>query len=302
MLKEMIKNLAAKAGNRFKPRNNYSNPDDLEKATCYIERYREIVSDPLNVLIRRVPDAGYITKAGCVILHNGNRVPIQGKYAYYKSFSDILIINRGVHEPLEEYCFQSVLEKINSSAPVMIELGAYWSHYSMWLKRRYPSSVCYMVEPDENNLECGRQNFKINGFDGVFVKALVGDGGFQLDRFVEDRGLESIEILHSDIQGHEVKMLEDARRFLGAQKAKYIFISTHSNDLHGAVIDLLKKYAYRVEVESDFETHTTSSDGFVFASAPTVPAIFENFHPLGRVDIAKSSPEALLASINHVKY
>jgi len=53
----------------------------LEKASIFKERFREIVSDPLNLLIDRVPQAGYIDQNGCVILHNGNRVPISGKYA-----------------------------------------------------------------------------------------------------------------------------------------------------------------------------------------------------------------------------
>lgn len=109
----------------------YANADDLEKASSFLERYREVVSDPLNILIKRVPEAGYVDSNGCVILHNGNRVPVNGRLAYYGGFSDILVINRGVHEPLEEYCFQVVLGQIKSASPAMIELGAYWAHYSM---------------------------------------------------------------------------------------------------------------------------------------------------------------------------
>ena len=54
----------------------FVNSDRLEKADKYLERYREIISDPLNVLIEKVPEAGYVDKTGCVILHNGNRVPM----------------------------------------------------------------------------------------------------------------------------------------------------------------------------------------------------------------------------------
>lgn len=38
-------------------------------------------------------------------------VPINGPNEYCGNFSEILILNRGVHEPLEEFCFQ---EMINS--------------------------------------------------------------------------------------------------------------------------------------------------------------------------------------------
>jgi len=89
-------------------------------------RFREIVSDPINLLIERVPDAG-IVEGGLVVLHNGNRVPFSGAGAYYEGFSDILVINRGVHEPLEEFVFQELLKAL-PERPSMIELGAYWAH------------------------------------------------------------------------------------------------------------------------------------------------------------------------------
>jgi hypothetical protein len=40
------------------------------------------------------------------------------------------VLNRGVHEPLEEFVFQEVLKRL-PEACAMIELGAYWGHYSM---------------------------------------------------------------------------------------------------------------------------------------------------------------------------
>jgi hypothetical protein len=55
-----------------------------------------------------------------VFLHNGLRV----LGAYYGPFSQLLAINRGVHEPLEEFVFQEVLKRL-PAAPSMIELGAY---------------------------------------------------------------------------------------------------------------------------------------------------------------------------------
>ena len=78
----------------------------------FLGRFREIVSDPLNLLIKRNYNSGMIDKDGYVFLHNGNRVPVTGENSYYEDFSKILIINRGVHEPLEEFCFQETLKKI----------------------------------------------------------------------------------------------------------------------------------------------------------------------------------------------
>ena len=88
-----------------------------------------MIGDPLNLLIERDPRAGTVEGTD-VYLHNGNRVPATGPGAYYGAFSQLLVVNRGVHEPLEEFVFQVVLKRLPSS-PIMIELGAYWAHYSM---------------------------------------------------------------------------------------------------------------------------------------------------------------------------
>lgn len=184
----------------------------------YIERYREIVSDPLNLLIARVPQAGFVYQNKNVILHNGNRVPVSGTYAYYDDFSDILIINRGVHEPLEEYCFQETIKKLSVSAPVMIELGGYWCHYSMWLQSHNARAKCYIVEPNKHNIKVGINNVKFDGYDGVFIQRFVNNNDFSLDSFVLENSIESVDILHSDIQGFEVQMLQGAQETLSAKK------------------------------------------------------------------------------------
>lgn len=277
-----------------------ANAATLGKACAHIERFREIVSDPLNLLIRRVPSAGFLNDGGCVFLHNGNIVPLRGKFSYYSGFSDILIINRGVHEPLEEFCFQEVLSRLDSKRPIMLELGAYWSHYSMWLKLRHPEACCYMVEPDPIGLECGKHNFRLNGYEGTFINEGVGASGFQVDQFTASRTLGEIDILHADIQGAEVEMLRGGHRFLSHHGAKYIFISTHSTDLHLEVIAQLKQYGYRIEISSDVLNETTSLDGFVFASAPNSPAMFAGFYPIGRLEIAGASTSQILKYLNSV--
>jgi hypothetical protein len=84
-----------------------STPDDI------LSRFREVISDPLNLLIHRVPLAGLVEKNE-VYLHNGNIVPLGGADAYYGQFSQSLVLNRGVHEPLEEIgriCFSRLAEK-----------------------------------------------------------------------------------------------------------------------------------------------------------------------------------------------
>jgi hypothetical protein len=263
----------------------------------FVGRFREVISDPLNLLIERVPQAG-VLEGNEVCLHNGNRVPAGGAGAYYGQFSTLLVLNRGVHEPLEEYVFQELVKHLPPS-PRMIELGAYWAHYSMWLKRVRPQAIVTMVEPDPENLAAGRANFARNGFEGEFIHAIVGKGRWELDEFFASRGLSHLDILHVDIQGAEGELLDGGLQTLGDSQIDYLFVSTHSQALHRGVAEELTRFGYRVEVSSDFDNETTSYDGFLFAASQTTHRVFSNFNHFGRTIIATSSAnDALQAVIN----
>jgi hypothetical protein len=261
-------------------------------------RFREIVSDPLNIAIRRSPNSGRVN-GSYVHLHNGLRVPIEGPFSYYHEFSRILCINRGVHEPLEEFVFQEVLQCL-PLRPRMVELGAYWGHYSMWLQKEFPHATVHLVEPDPNNLKAGIHNFEINGLTGDFIEAFVGKGHFEVDRFLMERRIPRLDILHSDIQGYEVEMLEGCSIALTKRLVDYVFVSTHSQSLHSDVLRALESVEYRIEVSADFESETTSFDGFVLASSPSVKPVFSGFVPMGRVTIEGSDPSLLSEYISSV--
>ena len=278
----------------------FGDGSNLQKGHLLLERMRDVVSDPMNLLIERVPQAGYVDSKRRVILHNGNRVPVAGRHSYYGDFSDLLVINRGVHEPLEEYCFQETLRRIRRPAPVMIELGAYWAHYSMWLKSRFPVARCTMVEPIRRNINAGRKNFQTNGFDGTFIQANVSADDFRVDEYMSTSQTEHVDILHSDIQGFEAAMLDDARQTLSSHRVDYVFVSTHSDELHVAVVDKLRGYGYRIEASSCFSDHSTSYDGFVLASSPAARRVTEGLQPWGRHDIAGASVSETLRQLNRM--
>jgi hypothetical protein len=271
---------------------------DKAKGSDYLGRFREIVSDPLNLLIRRNPLAGYVEN-GYVYLHNGLRVPLSGAGSYYDKFSEILVINRGVHEPLEEYAFQQLLPHLSAN-PTMLELGAYWAHYSMWLLQQRPLGSVWLVEPDADNLQAGIDNFHRNGFRGEFVKASVAHGEFTVDQFLADHAPTQLDILHSDIQGHEVQMLIDAAKALSAQRVRYVFVSTHSQDLHAQALDLLRGYGYCVEINADYLKQTTSFDGLLFARSRYAAPIFPGFSLLGRTDILSAGPDDVIKYLSQV--
>lgn len=268
------------------------------EAFDFLGRFREIVADPLNLMIHRDGRAGTI-EGDLVYLHNGLKVPCQGEAAYYGNFSDILVINRGVHEPLEEFVFQEVL-KVLPQGPTMLELGAYWGHYSMWLKAVHPQAQVCLVEPDANNIRTGQGNFALNGFQGEFIQAFVGAGQFGVDTYLTTHGIEHLSILHADIQGYELEMLADCAQALSAKKIDFLFISTHAQALHQGVLDQIQTLGYRLEVAADFDCETTSHDGFVFASSPYVEPVFPHFLPLGREQILTAQPQELVRYLVNV--
>ena len=82
-----------------------------------------------------MPNAGYIDENRNVILHNGVGSHSWEMAHIMEGSREILIINRGVHEPLEEFCFSRTFEASQRQkyyTHTMLELGAYWGHYSLW--------------------------------------------------------------------------------------------------------------------------------------------------------------------------
>jgi hypothetical protein len=223
-------------------------------------RFRDIISDPNNLFIKRVENAGEITD-GVITLHNGIKVH---NNCYYDDFTNILILNKGVHEPSEERTFEKVLKNIREDS-VMLELGSYWSFYSIWFLKEKQKGKSYCIECDEQFLQQGINNFKLNNVVGNFTKGFVGNSGINLSNFISENNLEYIDILHSDIQGYELEMLHQIEKLLLNKKIKYLLISTHSDKIHYDCINFLSTSGYRIVTCCDYESETFQYDGFILS-------------------------------------
>jgi hypothetical protein len=164
----------------------------------------------------------------------------------------------------------------------------------MWLKLKRPNANVFLVEPEKPNLESGRANFERNGYSGTFINELVGHGGFDVDRFMEKEHIALLDILHCDIQGYEVQMMQGASKSFAERRISYAFISTHSESIHQTIRSLVLDSGYRLEAESAYNDHTTSYDGFILAVSPHVSPVFIGHGFLGRQEIANSSVERQL--------
>ncbi len=240
------------------------------------KRTDEVCSSSDNKFIPRVADAGLISK-GKQTMHNGLRINL-GSY-YGPEYSQMLLLNKGVHEPQEERVFAAVLPSLPAGA-LMIEMGAFWSFYSMWFNREISGAVNYMIEPDSFNMGHGQRNFRLNGLKGNFVQAFIGSKSekngsvptIAIDDFVKEKNISFIHMLHSDIQGFEYDMLQGARNCFENKMIGYVFISTHSDDIHYKCLGYLKGYGFNIIAEADLK-QTFSEDGLIAARAPYFPGI-----------------------------
>jgi len=230
------------------------------------KRIDAVISSPDNARIPRTPSAGQID-GYTITMHNGVRVCANGYYG--AGMLNMLIENKGVHEPQEERAFEEVVRLLPDQC-VMLELGAYWGFYSLSLLQQRPNAACFLVEPEAQSLLAGKINFRLNGRTGHFIQASVDKSPkehpktISVDCFCDKHKLNKLHILHSDIQGYELLMLEGASKCLKAGNVDFIFISTHSDKLHHDCIEKLASFGYVVLADANMK-ETFSHDGLIVA-------------------------------------
>lgn len=232
------------------------------------KRIADVIGSSDNKFIPRDSNAGKIINDN-QIMHNGQKI-ILGSY-YGNGITKMLLKNKGVHEPQEERVFQEVLATISPNA-VMVELGAYWGFYSMWFLQKVPSGKAYLYEPELENLEFGKANFKLNKLQGDFNQAFISSfvdlenspPTVNLEYIMTSKNLKHIDILHCDIQGYEYELLGTAINILKDGKVGYLFISTHSEEIHQRCIELIQNSSFEILSAANLQ-ETYSVDGIIVA-------------------------------------
>lgn len=234
-------------------------------------------------------DSDYIPKvgdAGAVhddyqVMHNGVKIK---RGCYHGDWMTKIIEDlQGHHEPQDEKAFYEVLKHVDSKNPTMIELGSNWSYYSMWFNKTFENATNIMVEPNRTKLTAGQENFKLNGMHGIFENAFVSDksnpnsvftdwdgqnyqlGSVCVDDLIQRYGLESVDILHADIQGAEYAMLFGCANAIMSGKIKCFFISTHGIATHHACLGFLISCGYKI-LSCHTEMESFADDGLIVAS------------------------------------
>lgn len=239
-------------------------------------------------VISKVPQAGAVFDHDgqrVQIMHNGLRV-IEGGY-YGAWTTEIITRLRGHHEPQEELVFDSLMRYMSDDAS-MIELGGFWSYYSLWFLRGGERRRSLVLEPDPNYLAIGRQNAALNGAAIAFRQGFVGGedraaAPFQTESagtinipmmrassLVREWDPRSLDILHCDAQGAETTVIADCESLLRDRHIRFLVVSTHAESItgdaltHQRCLALVRDFGGRVLAEHDVH-ESFSGDGLIAA-------------------------------------
>lgn len=242
-------------------------------------------------VLPRVEGAGTIetdaeTGARVQIMHNGLRVEADSYYGAW--MSELIERLAGVHEPQEEVVFDSLLWRMPQQA-TMIEIGAYWSYYSIWFLSMHPSSrQAIGLEMDPAHLNVGRRNARLNDLDMRFFHGRKGAENappaefltessnvqsvptYGLSGLMDAADVERADLLLCDAQGGEIELLEGIGPVVARRGIGVLVMSTHHHMItgdpltHQRAIAMIQEGGGRVALEHDV-AESFSGDGLIVA-------------------------------------
>ena len=219
------------------------------------------------------------------IMHNGLRVVADGYCGAWTT--ELIRVCEGHHEPQEERVVHEILGRLGPDA-TMIELGAWWSFYSLWFLQGEPGRTAVALEPDPERRAVGEDNARRNGSAPHFVSGFAGGTSSPAEPFALDsgetlqlprltvpelmrmHGIETLDVLHCDAQGAEIDVLESIADLLRTGRVRTVIVSTHHHSIsgdpltHQRVLAFVQSCGGKVLAEHDVH-ESFSGDGLVAA-------------------------------------
>lgn len=245
--------------------------------------------------IPRVDKAGMVetdpeTGARIQYMHNGLRVLADGYYGAW--MTDLIAGLQGVHEPQEEVVFHALLPHIPADAS-MVEIGAFWSYYTLWFVSEYPELRRGIgLEMDPAHIEVGKKNAALNGLEMEFLQGRIGaqdkpaeifdteSSGkqsmptFGLEGLTKAAGLDRVDLLLCDAQGGEIDLLAGMQKMVQQDRIGVLVMSTHHHVItgdpltHQRALQMIEDLGGKVLLEHDV-AESFSGDGLIVADFGT---------------------------------
>ena len=232
------------------------------------------------------------------VMHNGLRMLADGYCGGW--MTELIRRCQGHHEPQEERVFHEVLARMPANA-TMIELGAWWSFYTLCFLQDHPARQAVALEPDPERRALGEQNAARNAMAPRFVNGFIGatslpSARFRLDsghdvaiprRSVPDllaqSGFDVLDLLHCDAQGAEYDVLTSCAELLQSGRIRTVIVSTHHHSItgdpltHQRCMAVIERCGGAIFAEHDVQ-ESYSGDGLIAArfgpdqaAWPTIP-------------------------------
>jgi len=160
-----------------------------------------------------------------------------------------------VNSHLDEFNrFNSIINEIKSETPIMIELGAFWSLWSIIFRKKYPKGKTIIVEGDLEKLNVGINNLSLNDINNVtyYHNTIYGEKSntlfsedikdIKLSEIINSIISDKIDLIHMDIQGSEIYAIDDIINLILNNKLSYSIIATHSESIEYEITNKLKNH------------------------------------------------------------
>ena len=240
-------------------------------------------------ILPKVADAGAVIAlpdgTRVQIMHNGLRVVADGYCGPW--LTEIVSRCRGHHEPQEERVFDAINARLPADA-TMIELGAWWSFYSLWFLHGHPGRRAIALEPDPAHRAIGIANAELNGLAPEFIDGFAGHTSSPAEAFtlesgetvtiarrcvpdlMASHGLARLDLLHCDAQGAETDVIAGCADLLREGRIRTLVISTHHHSIsgdpltHQRCLAMVEDFGGMVIAEHDVH-ESFSGDGLIAA-------------------------------------
>lgn len=258
--------------------NIYNDPNKINNLSYQPNRVIATINCPDCDDIPKVENAGEI-RTGAMgeyqIMHNGIKIRKGCYYGEHTSWmTDIIYGLSGHHEPQEERVFYEILKYIPDNG-TMLEIGSYWAYYSLWFAFSVKNANNYMIDTTDFYLAVGKDNFELNNKNGTFDFGHIGyypehtSPQLFIDSYLESKGIDHVHVLHSDIQGAELEMLESCEQSIKKNMIDYFVISTHPvgeiyDELHYKCLEFLIQKNFHIIAEHT-PSQSCSADGLIVA-------------------------------------